>query len=113
MKKMIKYAQLGSMVVVLAVAGVAQAEPVTVKSCNRNVTFEDAPQRAISNDVNLTEMMLALKLQDRMERGSVAGRRKVKLARIGLGVGDELGNALGRHRRVYDHGRISSVSPVV
>jgi len=66
LKKMIKYAQLGSMVVVLAVAGVAQADPVTVKSCNRNVTFEDAPQRAISNDVNLTEMMLALKLQDRM-----------------------------------------------
>ena len=38
-----------------------------------------------------------------MERGSVAGRRKVKLARIGLGVGDELGNGLGRDRRVYHH----------
>jgi iron complex transport system substrate-binding protein len=44
----------------------AFAAPVTVKSCNRDVTFGAAPSRAISNDVNLTEMMLALKLQDRM-----------------------------------------------
>jgi iron complex transport system substrate-binding protein len=44
----------------------AFAAPVTVKSCNRDVTFDAAPSRAISNDVNLTEMMLALKLQDRM-----------------------------------------------
>ena len=44
----------------------AFAYPVTVKSCNRDVTFEAAPQRAVSNDVNLTEMMLALKLQVRM-----------------------------------------------
>jgi len=48
------------------VASSAFAYPVTVKSCNRNVTFDAAPARAISNDVNLTEMMLALKLQDRM-----------------------------------------------
>ena len=47
-------------------AAPAVAYPVTVKSCNRDVTFEAAPQRAVSNDVNLTEMMLALKLQDRM-----------------------------------------------
>lgn len=44
----------------------AAAEPVTVRSCDRDVVFETPPQRAISNDVNLTEMMLALKLQDRM-----------------------------------------------
>lgn len=44
----------------------AQAFPVTVKSCEREVTFEAAPARAISNDVNLTEMMLALGLRDRM-----------------------------------------------
>jgi len=47
-------------------AGAALAEPVTVRSCNRDVTFDTAPERAVSNDVNLTEMMLALKLQDRM-----------------------------------------------
>ena len=44
----------------------AWAYPVTVKSCNRDVTFDAAPSRAVSHDVNLTEMMLALKLQDRM-----------------------------------------------
>ena len=38
----------------------------TIKSCNRNVTFETPPQRAISNDVNLTEMMLVLGLADHM-----------------------------------------------
>jgi len=47
-------------------ASSAFAYPVTVKSCGRDVPFEAAPARAISNDVNLTEMMLALKLQDRM-----------------------------------------------
>jgi iron complex transport system substrate-binding protein len=47
-------------------ATAAFAAPVTIKSCNRDVTFDAAPSRAISNDVNLTEMMLVLKLQDRM-----------------------------------------------
>ena len=51
---------------VAAPATTALAHPVTVKSCNRSVTFEQAPRRAVSNDVNLTEMMLALNLQDRM-----------------------------------------------
>ncbi len=50
----------------LATPAFASGFPVTVESCNREVTFDAAPQRAISNDVNLTEMMLALKLQDRM-----------------------------------------------
>jgi iron complex transport system substrate-binding protein len=47
-------------------ATTAVAHPVTVKSCEREVTFEAAPARAISNDVNLTEMMLVLGLRDRM-----------------------------------------------
>ena len=38
----------------------------TVESCNRIVTFEESPKKAISNDVNLTEMMLVLGLADRM-----------------------------------------------
>lgn len=38
----------------------------TVQSCNRTVTFKNPPERAISNDVNLTEMMLALGLADHM-----------------------------------------------
>lgn len=40
--------------------------PVTVRSCNRDVTFTQTPARAVSNDVNLTEMMLALGLRPRM-----------------------------------------------
>lgn len=40
--------------------------PVTVRSCNRDVTFAHAPARAVSNDSNLTEMMLALQLKSRM-----------------------------------------------
>lgn len=42
------------------------AYPVTVKSCDREVTFDAAPARAVSNDVNLTEMMLVLGLRDHM-----------------------------------------------
>lgn len=44
----------------------ALAYPVTVKSCNREVTFDKAPVHAVSNDVNLTEMMLVLGLRDHM-----------------------------------------------
>ena len=44
----------------------ASGYPVTVQSCDRQVTFNQAPTAAISNDVNLTEMMLALNLQDNM-----------------------------------------------
>lgn len=44
----------------------AFAFPVTVQSCDRQVTFDTAPTRAIANDVNLIEMMLALGLADRM-----------------------------------------------
>ncbi|OUS04836.1 iron ABC transporter substrate-binding protein [Rhodobacterales bacterium 52_120_T64] len=44
----------------------AAAEPVTVTSCNRQVTFDAPPVRAVSNDVNLTEMMLVLGLRDNM-----------------------------------------------
>ena len=57
-----KYALLA----LLLSASPALAFPVTVKSCNREVTFDAAPTRAIANDVNLVEMMLALGLQDRM-----------------------------------------------
>ncbi|WP_236250772.1 ABC transporter substrate-binding protein [Chromobacterium phragmitis] len=40
--------------------------PLTVDSCNRKITFQRAPQRAVSHDINLTEMMVALGLQNRM-----------------------------------------------
>jgi iron complex transport system substrate-binding protein len=57
-----KYAFLA----LLLTATPALAFPVTVKSCNREVTFDAAPTRAIANDVNLIEMMLALGLRDTM-----------------------------------------------
>lgn len=44
----------------------SQDYPVTVQSCDRAVTFDAAPERAVSNDVNLTEMMLVLGLTDYM-----------------------------------------------
>jgi iron complex transport system substrate-binding protein len=40
--------------------------PLTIKSCNREVTFKQAPQRALSHDINMTQMMLALGLKPRM-----------------------------------------------
>lgn len=46
-------------------AGAAAAQ-VTVQSCDREVTFDAPPRAAVSNDVNLTEMMLVLGLADRM-----------------------------------------------
>lgn len=55
-----------SLAAFLMSATTALAYPVTVKSCDREVTFDAAPTRAISNDVNLTEMMLVLGLTDRM-----------------------------------------------
>ena len=47
------------------IGGSAFAE-TSGKSCNRTVTFDSPPKRAISNDVNLTEMMLVLGLADHM-----------------------------------------------
>ncbi|MEE2944634.1 MAG: ABC transporter substrate-binding protein [Pseudomonadota bacterium] len=44
----------------------AAAADVTVQSCDRDVTFDKVPTAAISNDVNLTEMMLVLGLADKM-----------------------------------------------
>ena len=40
--------------------------PLTIKSCNREVTFTHAPEHAVSHDINMTQMMLALGLKPRM-----------------------------------------------
>ncbi|MDZ7603370.1 MAG: ABC transporter substrate-binding protein [Hoeflea sp.] len=50
----------------LAVLAAPAFAGTTVESCNRSVTFDAPPKAAISNDVNLTEMMLVLGLADRM-----------------------------------------------
>ncbi len=46
--------------------GTVALAQTTVQSCEREVTFDSVPQAAISNDVNLTEMMLVLGLTDHM-----------------------------------------------
>ncbi|MET0949816.1 MAG: ABC transporter substrate-binding protein [Pseudomonas sp.] len=40
--------------------------PLTIQSCNRDVTFKQAPKHAVSHDINMTQMMLALGLKSRM-----------------------------------------------
>jgi iron complex transport system substrate-binding protein len=42
------------------------AYPVSVQNCGTPVTFTSEPKRAVSNDINTTEDMLALGLQSRM-----------------------------------------------
>ncbi|MVV51424.1 ABC transporter substrate-binding protein [Pseudomonas sp. PB120] len=40
--------------------------PLTIQSCNREVTFKQAPKHAVSHDINMTQMMLALGLKPSM-----------------------------------------------
>jgi iron complex transport system substrate-binding protein len=40
--------------------------PLTIQSCNREVTFTEAPKHALSHDINMTQMMLALGLKSKM-----------------------------------------------
>lgn len=58
-----KYFAIAIALAVMTSAALAQT---TVRSCDREVTFNAPPKAAISNDVNLTEMMLVLGLADRM-----------------------------------------------
>ncbi|MHC8322584.1 ABC transporter substrate-binding protein [Pseudomonas sp. GB2N2] len=57
-------------VAVLLGSAQAQAEatryPLTIQSCNREVTFAQAPKHAVSHDINMTQMMLALGLKPSM-----------------------------------------------
>ncbi|GAB7527983.1 ABC transporter substrate-binding protein [Pseudomonas sp. 3A(2025)] len=54
--------------VMLAGGSVAQASdyPLTVRSCEREVTFSKAPHHVVSHDLNMTDMLLALGLRERM-----------------------------------------------
>ncbi|WP_085707485.1 ABC transporter substrate-binding protein [Pseudomonas sp. B35(2017)] len=40
--------------------------PLMIHSCNREVTFKEAPKHAVSHDINMTQMMLALGLKSKM-----------------------------------------------
>ena len=63
--RIILFALLVVMLLILVVVNL-RAETIAVQSCNRQVEFAKPPERAISHDINLTEMMLSLGLRDRM-----------------------------------------------
>ena len=44
----------------------AKAAPVTVDNCGEPLTFEQAPERMVVHDINMSEMAFALGLQDQM-----------------------------------------------
>ncbi|WP_329404123.1 ABC transporter substrate-binding protein [Streptomyces melanogenes] len=44
----------------------AKSAAVTLTNCGREVTYEKVPERVVTNDVGITELMLALGLEDRM-----------------------------------------------
>lgn len=77
-----------SLFLAAALASVPAMAGVTVRSCDRDVTFDAPPQRAVSNDVNLTEMMLALKLQDHMVGYTGVSGWKTLDAKLREGIGE-------------------------
>lgn len=54
------------LIAILLLTELASADNKTVESCDRNLSVEKTPSRAISHDINLTEMMFALELQGKM-----------------------------------------------
>ncbi|WP_156152643.1 MULTISPECIES: ABC transporter substrate-binding protein [Pseudomonas] len=56
----------GLSLALLALPAVASDYPLTVRSCDRDVTFEQAPQRVVSHDINMTSMLITLGLRERM-----------------------------------------------
>lgn len=59
----------------MASSALASTFPVTIKSCNTDVTFAKAPTKAVVNDVNIIEYLLALDLQDKIVGYSSLSRR--------------------------------------
>lgn len=68
--------------------------PLSVNSCNKILTFNEAPKRAVFNDLNMTQMALALGLQPNMVAvTSISGWYKVtKDFNDALGVIPEISN---------------------
>lgn len=63
------HSRLKPLLPTLVLSVLLPASPVwaaTVTSCDRQVTIEQPPQRAVSHDVNMTAMLLALGLRERM-----------------------------------------------
>lgn len=55
-----------ALLALLALPAAASQFPLTVRSCDREVTFTQPPQHAVSHDINMTGMLLALGLRERM-----------------------------------------------
>jgi len=55
-----------SALAILLLASAAHGASITVESCGEPVTFEKAPQRMVVHDINMTDMALALGLQNKM-----------------------------------------------
>lgn len=66
MRKVEALLSAGLLSCVLAGGALADGFPVTVDSCGRDVTFDEAPVRAVAHDRNISEIMFALNLQDHM-----------------------------------------------
>jgi len=66
----------------------ADSYPVTVENCDTKVTFDKAPSHAVTEDIGMAEMMVALGLKDRMAgvtglgwyRSSMTDQQKEMLA---------------------------------
>ena len=58
--------QILTFIAAASIIGGSAFPETSVQSCNRTVTFDSPPKRAISNDVNLSEMMRVLGLADHM-----------------------------------------------
>ncbi|TXS46328.1 ABC transporter substrate-binding protein [Streptomyces sp. uw30] len=61
-------------------AAETKSSAVTLTNCGRKVTFDKVPERVVTNDVGITELMFALGLEDRMagfampdDKGDLAG----------------------------------------
>ncbi|MEU9791474.1 ABC transporter substrate-binding protein [Streptomyces sparsogenes] len=44
----------------------ARSSAVTLTNCGRKVTYDKVPERVVTNDIGITELMFALGLEDRM-----------------------------------------------
>ena len=55
-----------ALMALLALPAAASEFPLTVRSCDRDVTFTQPPQHAVSHDINMTGMLIALGLRERM-----------------------------------------------
>ncbi|MER6138703.1 ABC transporter substrate-binding protein [Streptomyces sparsogenes] len=47
-------------------SGDAKSSAVTLTNCGRKVTYDKVPERVVTNDIGITELMFALGLEDRM-----------------------------------------------